>query len=508
MPLSPAPLLPGQSPLPNPGERPADRRALRGGALVALVLLVAVLVPANLFLTKIVFFAPGLLARASDNQGAAGASAAFQGFVFDWSLRSSGQGGYTTPASLANMRSEARDFHMNTVVIPIYADMPSVIESALYWHASDNYANLDTLPDSAYIQAINDARAAGLEPVLELEVRQQDGESKPDERARWIGSGWYSQPSTQAIYINGTPSVVGSLERAWADNYSAFAVHFAQLAVAQHVHYFIIGDSLGNLTTDGPASVASADPQGLISTPGDDFNPKECTGRHECMWRHIIHAVRAATYTPYNGHKPQSGGNYHGLLLYAAAWEPAEAAGGSGPGEFEGIQFWSALDAVGIDAGFPLTQADVDVSAATLQAVWNGKGTGLAGQGDIFSRINQVADHTGKPVIFTAAGYESTPGANISPGRTAPAQYDPSEQLNDMQALIQTFSGNSWWAGVIWTSDAPLAPRSSQVNWEEGTQWAGDNLQPYDATSNPHGTKAAGIWLAQATHKVPVPCLC
>jgi hemolysin activation/secretion protein len=77
-----------------------------------------------------------------------------------------------------------------------------------------------------------------------------------------------------------------------------------------------------------------------------------------------------------------------------------------------------------------------------------------------------------------------------------------------MQALIQTFSGNSWWAGVIWTSDAPLAPRSSQVNWEEGTQWAGDNLQPYDATSNPHGTKAAGIWLAQATHKVPVPCLC
>src|SRR5579859_7169383 len=116
MPLSPAPLIPGHSPLPQPGERPADRRSLRTGALVSIILLVGLLVPANLFLTKLVFFTPGLLARASDNQGGSGGAATFQGFTFDWTRRGDGQGGYSTAASLTNLRSEARDFHMNSVV--------------------------------------------------------------------------------------------------------------------------------------------------------------------------------------------------------------------------------------------------------------------------------------------------------------------------------------------------------------------------------------------------------
>lgn len=508
MPLSPAPLLPGHSPLPNPGERPADRRALRMGALIAIVLLVGMLVPANKFLTKLAFFTPGLLARASANETGGGGGAAFQGFVYDWTLRSSGQGGYTTPASLTNMRSEARDFHMNTVVIPIYADMPSIDGGTLYWHASDNYPNLDTLPDASYIQAIQDAHTAGLEPVLELEVRQQDINEKPDERQKYIGDGWYNQPSNQAVYINGNPVQVGAAERTWVDNYTAFAVHFAQLAAAQHVRYFILGDSLANLTTDSPSSVASADPQGLVKVPGDDFDAKKCSGRHECYWRHIIHAVRAATYGTYGGRKNQTGASYHGQLLYAASWAPANGGGGSGPGEFEAIQWWNALSAVGIDAQFPLTQADVDVSTTTLVNAWHGKGSDVQGEGDIFSRIAHVAEQTGKPVVFTSAGYESTPGANISPGRRDGTQYDPNEQLDDMQALVQTFAGTPWWLGVFWSTDAPLAPRSAQFNWEEGTQWAGDNLQPYDAANNPHGSKPAGIWLAQNTHKTGVPCLC
>ena len=181
MPLSPAPLMPAHSPLPAPGERPADRVALRLGAVVGLLTLGLALVPGQLVLSRLVFLTPGLLARASSSQGAGG-GAAFQGFTYLWTRQSSGKGGYSTPGSLQNMQSEAHDFHMNSVVIPVVADMPAKNESTLYWHSTDNYSGLDTLPDADYQRAIDDARKAGLEPVLEIEVRQQDPNNKPDSR--------------------------------------------------------------------------------------------------------------------------------------------------------------------------------------------------------------------------------------------------------------------------------------------------------------------------------------
>ncbi len=505
MPLSPSPLLPGHSPLPRLGERPADRRALRVGALVAIITLLVVLVPGDLLQTRLVFLAPGLLAHAVDDQGALGASG-FQGFSFVWTRRSTGQGGYTSAASLANLRSEAASYHMNTVVIPVVADMPGRDDSVLDWHPTDQYAQLDMLSDADYIQAISDARKAGLEPILELVVKQQDIQSEGSQDARYVGEEWYNQTSAQTLYINGSVSV-GTLEHSWIDNYSAFAVHFAQLSQAQHLRYFIFGDGLANVTTDSPNSTASADPQGLVRAAGDDFDASKCAGRHECEWRHVVHALRAPTYSTYMGQKALIGANYTGKLIYAASWAPADGSQGAAPGEFEAITWWNAIDAIGIDAGFPLTQTDADDAAATLVQAWHGKGTGLKGQGDIYSRIGRVADKSNKLVVFTAAGYQSTPQSNTNPGQTDPNGYDPNEQLNDMQALVQTFTGTPWWAGVIWSYDQPVSPRSSQPLWQFGTQWAGDNLQPF-SDSNPKGTKLAGIWLASYYHKQPVPCLC
>ena len=504
MPLSPSPLLPGHSPLPKLGERPADRRALRVGALVAIVTLAVVLIPAYLYQIPLVFLAPGLLAKAGDDQATIG-STAFQGFSYLWTRRSTGQGGYTSAASLANLRSEASTYHMNTVVIPVVADMPNRDDSVLNWHATDS-ASLDMLSDADYIQAISDARKAGLEPILELMVKQQDIQSEGSEDARFVGEEWYNQVSSQTLYING-PVAVGTLEHTWIDNYTAFAVHFAALAQAQHLRYFIFGDGLGNVTTDSPSSVASADPQGLARAPGDNFDASKCSGRHECEWRHIVHALRAPTYSNYIGTKPQIGANFTGKLIYAASWAPADGSNGAAAGEFESIKWWDAVDAIGVDAGFPLTQSDSDDAVSTLDNAWHGKGTGLKGQGDIFSRIGRVADKYNEVVIFTWAGYQSTPQANSNPGQTEPNGYDPNEQLNDMQALVQTFSGTPWWAGAIWSYDQPITPRSQQPLWQIGTQWAGDNAQPW-SDSNPNGTKLAGIWLASYYHAKAVPCLC
>jgi hypothetical protein len=504
MPLSPAPLMPGHSPLPAPGERPTNRMALRLGAVVALLTLGVALVPGQLVLSRLIFLTPGLLAQASSSQGTGG-GAAFQGFTYLWTRQSSGKGGFTTPGSLQNMQSEAHDFHMNTVVIPVVADMPRVNESTLYWHSSDSYSGLDTLSDSDYLRAIDDARKAGLEPVLEIEVIQKDKDFQPDKSPLLIGSNWYSLPSTNEVYIadTGGSASIGDLERGWVDNYTAFAVHVAQLAQQKHVQYLIIGDQLGNITSDGPATTASADPAGIVAAKGDTFDASKCSGRHECEWRHIIHAIRAGTYSTYMGGHAETGASYTGKLIYAASWTAGSAADSS-QGEFETIRWWDAVDAIGIDAFFPLTSS-ANLPTPALMDAWHGKGSGLKGQGDIFSRIQAMADKYNKPVLFTAAGYESVPGSNGTPSQADPTLgYDPDEQLTDMQALLQTFVGTPWWVGAIWYYDQPLVPRSSQSIWQGGTQWAGDNLQG----SKPTDSKKAGVWLSTYYHSAPVPCLC
>lgn len=504
MTLAPAPLLPGHSPLPNPGERPADRRALRLGALVASLTLVVALIAGQLSLTRLLFFTPGLMARAATNQGGA-QSATFQGFTYLWTKGDQEQNanaGFTSPASLANMQSQARDFHMNTVVIPVFAGMPFVNESALYWHASDNFAHLDTLPDLDYVKAIDDARKAGLEPILELELRQYDPNKIPDQRPLFIGENWYSLRADANLSIKGNTQSVGDLERTWVDNYTAFAVHFAQLAQLKGVKYFIIGDGLANTTSDSTNSSAQNDPSARSVPPGDTFNAAACTGRHECEWRHIIHAVRGLTFSTYMGNHPATGANYSGKLIYASSWAAPDAAG-SGPGEFETIKWWDAVDAIGVNAYFPLTSA-TDLQTSDLVSAWHGQGSGLAGQADIFSRMQAVSDANHKQVLFTGAGYESAPGANTTPGRTDGVSADQNEQLTDMQALLLTFSGTPWWLGTIWYYDQPQTPRSAQFNWQKGTQWAGDNIHGSKDTD----VKKAGQWLSTYYQSMPVPCLC
>lgn len=503
MPLSPSPLMPGHSPLPTPGERPASRRALRTGAVVALLTLVAALVPGQLLLPRVVFLAPGLLAKAVSSQNGSG-QASFQGFQYLWTRQTHGKGGYTTPASLQTMQSEAHDFHMNTVVIPVIADMPDRDASDLYWQTNQKN-DLDTLADQDYVKAIDDARAAGLEPILELQVRQQDPKNTPLQDPKFIGETWYELGSQSSLFIQGHSYTVGALEHGWVDNYAAFAVHFAQLAQQHHVNYLIIGDGLSNLTVDGPSTTAKADPKGIAPVPGDPFDASKCSGRHECEWRHILHAITGVSYSTYIGAHPQTGASYTGKLIYASSYAPGDAVNGT-QAEFEGIQWWDAVDAIGVDAFFPLTRS-ADLQTSTLVDAWHGTGTGLAGQGDIFGRLQKVADKFNKEILFTAAGYESVPGSNLTPGRTAGNAYDPNEQLTDMQALVDTFSGTPWWIGVIWYYDQPMAPRSSQIDpvqWQYGPQWAGDNLGGSKSTDS----KLSGVWLSQYYHSAPVPCLC
>src|SRR5579862_8736770 len=100
MPLSSAPLGPGVSPVPAPGQRPPSRGALRVGAVAAVSVLVAALALGSVLLPRLLFLPPLLQPQAG--VGNSGSQAAlFQGFSFPWTRDLSG-GGYDTADSAQN----------------------------------------------------------------------------------------------------------------------------------------------------------------------------------------------------------------------------------------------------------------------------------------------------------------------------------------------------------------------------------------------------------------------
>ena len=497
MPLLPTPMSPGSSPLPEPGRRPPDSKALRLGVLMALPALVVALLAGP-------FGFPGLFSLVGGFQAQTAtslqntAAAQFQGFVFN-AAPGAKDGGYLTPGSLQNMRSQAKDFHMNAVIIPVIADMPNRSASTILWQAGQK-ADVDTLPVSDYEQAIKDARTAGLIPVLELQVKQYDISSGADNGPDMVGKLWANAHGAD----NFAGGSANQLEKGWFDTYAQFASSYAQLSAKYNLPYFIIGDGLSDVTTDGPNTTATSDPKSIDrGVPGESF--PTCSGRRDCEWRHIIHAIRSPLYDNYAKHAPQQGGDYSGKLIYAASWRGSPV--GMTTPEFENITWWDAVDIIGVDAYFPLSQNSADLAVNQLQAGWEGQ-TPCGSKdlsvcpGNIIQRLSAVAVKYNRSLLFTGAGYGSTPGANSGPPIPASANRansDGAEQLADMQALLETFNGQAWWVGVFWNGDDPTAPRESEQGWGSSSDWAGNTFS--DA-------KPAGKWLATYYKSAPIACSC
>jgi hypothetical protein len=377
---------------------------------------------------------------------------------------------------------------MNSVIIPVVADMPNRSDSAISTNPTDA-ANKDTLPDSDYVAAIQAARKAGLVPILELVLRQQDKLNQAgDESSELVGKAWYNAPAGSNYGLNGSTANVLVKERGWFDAYTTFAVHVATIAQANHVPYLIIGDRLASVSFDtshtarDPNNPKVGDPQGVDTGVGGEPFISTCTGRRDCEWRHVINAIRVPSYNNYAKHAAQPGAQYTGKLIYAASWtSPGSDA------EFASITWWDAVDYIGVDAYFPLSNGSADMSLSDLSDAWHGQGDNATPAGDIYGELGKLSDQVKRPVIFTGAGYESLPGSNATPGNTPDNDVDTTEQLNDMQALLTTFTQAPWWLGCFWYAEQPVMPHSAQANWDKSTAWAGDTLQ---------SSKPAGQWLA------------
>jgi hypothetical protein len=117
--------------------------------------------------------------------------------------------------------------------------------------------------------------------------------------------------------------------------------------------------------------------------------------RCEAEWRGVIAAVRAVT----KAH-----------LTYAANFDA-----------YERVPFWDALDAIGVQAYFPLCEA-ADPSEEDLRRGWTA----------VIPGLRDLSRRTGKPVVFTELGYDISLDAARKPwetGRTRGADREPAEAL-------------------------------------------------------------------------------
>ena len=177
--------------------------------------------------------------------------------------------------------------------------------------------------------------------------------------------------------------------RTWWGGYRGLVLHYAELAALNGMEAFCIGTEL--------RSTVLAHPE---------------------RWRSLIADVR---------------GIYTGQLTYSANWYL----------EFEEVPFWDALDAIGIQVYFPLSDSlDGEVTVASLQTAWEPH----------LKRIASVQERTGKPVIFTEVGYRSTSDATAKPWAwRSDAPVDLDLQANAYEAMFQVFWNRTWFGGAyIW----------------------------------------------------------
>ncbi|MEO1237818.1 MAG: hypothetical protein AAFX76_13610 [Planctomycetota bacterium] len=102
------------------------------------------------------------------------------------------------------------------------------------------------------------------------------------------------------------------------------------------------------------------------------------TLHREADWRRVVAAVREV---------------YGGSLTYAANWD-----------EHPDVPFWDALDLVGVQAYYPVTEA-LPPTDADLRAGW----------ADIAGRLRALSAKHGKPVLLTELGYAQSEEAALQP---------------------------------------------------------------------------------------------
>lgn len=173
--------------------------------------------------------------------------------------------------------------------------------------------------------------------------------------------------------------------QAWFASYRSLISHYAQMATDLSVEQFCIGVELA------------------------------ATTHRAADWRVVAQQVR---------------GLYAGPITYASNHSGEEAS----------IAWWDAVDCIGIDAYYPLTDEN-DPSYQALLAAWEGR----------LPLMESLATQWNKPILFTEVGYRSIDGANRWPWDwQRKGALDLQEQADCYRALFEAVWDQPWFAGIYW----------------------------------------------------------
>ena len=195
--------------------------------------------------------------------------------------------------------------------------------------------------------------------------------------------------------------------RLWESDYRQFMLHYARLAEETGAAMLVIGTELSR------AALERAE-----------------------FWRDLAGEVRTI---------------YGGPLTYAANWW----------GEYEHVPFWDALDYIGIQAYFELSQ-ETDPSTLTLREAWMPHK----------EAIQRLSREVQRPVLFTEIGYRNVPDAAAKPwrwpSRDEPGAVEPADELQARlyDVFFASFWDEPWFAGaIIWKWNAHGSRRSNYLDF-------------------------------------------
>ncbi len=166
-------------------------------------------------------------------------------------------------------------------------------------------------------------------------------------------------------------------------SYTSFIMDYVDLAVQTNAEVFCIGTELENFVENRPQ-----------------------------YWKALLKKIRSI---------------YKGKLTYAANWD-----------EFKRTSFWAEVDYIGIDAYFPVSDAQTPTIEACLEG-WKSHKVLLAS----FSKQYD------KQILFTEFGYRSVDYTGKAPWRfdRSMTSINMQAQVNATQALFEAVWREDWFAG-------------------------------------------------------------